>query len=69
MGKGKAKSKGENDMNKENNVVDFQMEAVKRNAPEILAELRRRHEETGECGVYDITPDGKLGEKLCDLGK
>ena len=34
-------------MNKENNVVDFQMETVKRNAPEILAELYRRHGETG----------------------
>lgn len=44
-------------MNKENNVVDFQMEAVKKNAPEILSELYRRHEETGKCGVYDITPD------------
>ncbi len=54
-------------MSKENNVVDLQMERVKKNAPEILAELYRRHEETGECGVYDITSDGKLGEKLHDL--
>ena len=53
----------------ENNIVDFQTEMVKRNASEILAELHRRHEETGECGIYDITPDGKLGEKLYDLGK
>lgn len=54
-------------MNKENNVVDFHVEVVKRNAHEILAELYKRHEETGECGIYDITPDGKLGEKLHDL--
>jgi hypothetical protein len=54
-------------MNKENNVVDFQMEVVKRNAPEILSELYKIHEETGECGIYDITLDGKLGEKLYDL--
>lgn len=53
-------------MNK-NNVVDLQMERVKKNASEILKELYERHKETGECGVYDITSDGKLGEKLCDL--
>ena len=50
-----------------NKVLDFQMEATNKNASEILAELHRRHEETGECGMYDITPDGKLGEKLHDL--
>jgi len=48
-------------------VLNFQMEAAKRNAPEILAELYKRHEETGECSIYDITPDGKLGEKLHEL--
>ena len=50
-----------------NKVLDFQMETTKRNASEILSELYRKHEETGECGVYNITPDGKLGEKLHDL--
>ena len=50
-----------------NKVLDFQMETTKRNASEILAELYRKYEETGECGVYNITPDGKLGEKLHDL--
>lgn len=53
----------------DNNVINFQMEAEKKNASEILAELYKRHEETGECGIYNITPDGKLGDKLCDLGK
>lgn len=53
----------------DNNVTNFQMEAAKKNAPEILAELYKKHEETGECGIYNITPDGKLGDKLCDLGK
>ena len=52
-----------------NNVTDFYIEAAKKNAPEILAELYKKHEETGECGIYNITPDGKLGEKLCDLGE
>ena len=50
-----------------NKVLDFQMEATKKNAPEILAELYRRHEETGECAVYNITSDGKLGKKLHDM--
>ena len=50
-----------------NKVLDFQIETTKRNASEILAELYRKHEETGECGVYDITSDGKLGEKLYNL--
>ena len=54
-------------MNKDNKILDFQTEAIKRNAPEILEELYKRHEETGECGIYDITPDGKLGKKLYDL--
>ena len=48
-------------------ITDFQMEITKRNAPKIMAELLKRHKETGECGVYDITPDGKLGEKLLEL--
>lgn len=51
----------------DNKILDFQMEATKKNTPEILKELNRKHKETGECGVYDITPDGKLGEKLYDL--
>ena len=51
-------------MNKE---LNCDMETVKKNAPEILKELYERHQETGECGIYDITPDGKLGEKLYDL--
>lgn len=50
-----------------NKVLDFQIERTKRNASEVLAELYRKHEETGECGVYDITPDGKLDEKLYNL--
>ena len=50
-----------------NNVVNFHAEVVKRNAQEILAELHRKHEETGECGIYEITNSGKLGEKLLEL--
>ena len=52
---------------KPNNVLDFQTEAIKKNAPKILEELYRKHEETGECGIYDILPNGKLGEKKYDL--
>ena len=50
-----------------NNVVDFHSEVVKRNVQEILAELHRKHEETGECGIYEITNSGKLGEKISEL--
>lgn len=35
-------------------------------AEAILAELYEKHQETGECGVYEIE-DGKLGEKITDL--
>lgn len=52
---------------RDNKVRDFQTEAVKVNAPEILREMKERHDKTGECGIYDITPDGKLGKKLYDL--
>lgn len=52
---------------KPNNVLDFQTEAIKKNAPKILEELYRKHEETGERGIYDILPNGKLGEKKYDL--
>lgn len=51
----------------DNKILDFQLEATKRNAPEILKELYKRHKETGECGIYKITPDGKLGEKLRNI--
>ncbi len=51
----------------DNKVLDIQMEMTKRNAPEILAELYKKHKETGECGAYNITSDGKLGEKLHEL--
>ena len=36
-------------------------------AEAILAELHKIHQETGECGVYEITEDNKLGEKVSDL--
>lgn len=29
--------------------------------------MKERHDKTGECGIYDITPNGELGEKLHDL--
>lgn len=35
-------------------------------AKNILNELYKKHQETGECGVYEIE-DGKLGEKVSDL--
>ena len=46
----------------DNKVVDLQKEAVKRNARDILSELYKIHKETGECGIYDITPNGTIGE-------
>lgn len=52
---------------KDSKVIDLQNKRAERNAPEILAELYRKHQETGECGIYDITPDGKLGEKIADV--
>ncbi len=51
----------------DNKVVDLQKEAVKRNARDILSELYKIHKETGECGIYDITPNGTIGEKLREL--
>lgn len=52
---------------KDSKVIDLQNKRAERNATEILAELYRKHRETGECGIYDITPDGKLGEKAIEL--
>lgn len=52
---------------KNGKVIDLQNKRAERNAAEILAELYRKHRETGECGIYDITPDGKLGEKIVDI--
>lgn len=52
---------------KDNKIVNFETEEVKINASEILREMKERHDKTGECGIYDITPDGKLGEKLHNL--
>lgn len=49
-----------------NKIKDFRIEAEKLNAAEILRELKEVHDKTGECGIYNITPDGKLGEKLHD---
>lgn len=48
----------------DNKILDFQTELINKKAQEILAELNKKHKETGECGIYDITPDGKIGEKL-----
>lgn len=36
-------------------------------AEAILAELYKKHQETGECGVYEITSDKQLGEKVDEL--
>lgn len=51
----------------DNKIVNFKTEEVKINAFEILREMKERHDKTGEYGIYDITPDGELGEKLHDL--
>lgn len=52
-------------MNKtDNKILDFQLEATKRNVTKILKELYEKHKKSGECGIYNITPDGKLGDKL-----
>lgn len=50
-----------------NKIKDFRIETEKLNAAEILRELKEAHDKTGECGIYNITPDGKLGEKLHNL--
>ena len=50
-----------------NNTDNKEMEVTKRNAQEILKELYEKHKESGECGIYDITPDGKLGDKLYEM--
>lgn len=36
-------------------------------AKNILEELYKKHQETGECGVYEITSDKQLGEKVDEL--
>ena len=36
-------------------------------AKNILEELYKKHQETGECGVYEITSDKQLGEKVGEL--
>jgi hypothetical protein len=36
-------------------------------AKNILEELYKKHEETGECGIYEITSDKQLGEKVEEL--
>ena len=51
---------------RDNNITDFQTEMANVVVAEILREMKR-HNRTGECGIYDITSDGKLGEKLHDL--
>lgn len=33
----------------------------------ILEELYKKHQETGECGIYEITSDKQLGEKVDEL--
>lgn len=52
---------------RDNKIKDIQGNITKANAMEILNEMKKRHDKTGECGIYDITPDGKLGKKLRDL--
>lgn len=48
-------------------ILDFQMETAELNAEEILGQMFEQHQKTGDGGVYDITLDGKLGDKLHDL--
>lgn len=36
-------------------------------AKNILNELYKKHQETGECGVYEITSDKQVGEKVDEL--
>ena len=48
--------------------MDKRIEKAKENASEILEKLYKKHED-GEHGMYDITPDGELGEKLVDFDK
>jgi len=36
-------------------------------AKNILEELYKKHEETGECGIYNITSNKQLGEKVDEL--
>lgn len=52
---------------KDDKVLDFGTEAAGLNAEEILKQMFEKHKETGKGGMYSITPNGKLGEKLRDL--
>lgn len=52
---------------KDDKILDFQTEAAELNAAEILRQMFEKHKETGESGMYSITPNGNLGEKLRDL--
>lgn len=52
---------------RDNIITDLQTEMANVDVAEILREMKERHDRTGECGIYDITSDGKLGEKLHDL--
>ena len=49
-------------------MINKQIETLsKEEAKNILNELYKKHQETGECGIYEITEDNKLGEKVSDL--